>query len=157
AAHAGPGQQVRQDRRHGPALRRPVGERLERQRGREALGDRADERVDVRAVRSRALSDDPGDGGCRRTGRECRLMAVAPGTLNRRQREEAKAGAKAKRDKIILGVGGAVLLAVLVIEVPGLMKGSSSPPPPPPPAAASATPATPATPGALTPNQVRAA
>ncbi len=85
-------------------------------------------------------------------------MAVATGALRRRQREDAKVEAKSKRDKIILAVGGVVLLVVLAIEVPGLLSSGSSSTPPPAPAPA-ATPSAPAAAGAgaVTPASVRAA
>lgn len=84
-------------------------------------------------------------------------MAVATGALRRRQREEAKAEAKSKRDKIILAAGGVVLLVVLAIEVPGLLGGgsSSTPPPAAAPAPASSTPV--AATGAVSASSVRAA
>jgi len=54
-------------------------------------------------------------------------MAVATGTLRRRQQKEAQA-AKAKRDKVILAVGCVILLAALAFELPKVMhSGSSSP------------------------------
>ncbi len=53
-------------------------------------------------------------------------MAVATGTLRRRQNEEKKLAAKSKRDKVILAVGGVVLVAVLAFEIPNFMKASSS-------------------------------
>jgi hypothetical protein len=74
-------------------------------------------------------------------------MAVATGTLRRRN-EENKVAAKSKRDKIILAVGGLVLVLVLAVELPNILKGSSSSTPPapatlaPPAAAASNTVAT---------------
>jgi hypothetical protein len=59
-------------------------------------------------------------------------MAVATGTLQRRRNEENKVAAKSKRDKIILAVGGLVLVAVLAFELPSILKGSSSSAPPAP-------------------------
>jgi hypothetical protein len=59
-------------------------------------------------------------------------MAVATGTLQRRQNQEKKVAAKSKRDKIILAVGGLVLVAVLAFELPSILKGSSSSAPPVP-------------------------
>ena len=72
-------------------------------------------------------------------------MAVATGTLRKQQRIEAKAAAKAKRDRLILIGGSVVLVAVLAFELPKVLGGSSSSTPPPAPAPVS-TPA--ATPGA---------
>jgi hypothetical protein len=71
-------------------------------------------------------------------------MAVATGTIRRRQKnEQKKLAAKSKRDKILLAGGGVVLLAVLAIEVPGMLSsGSSTPAPTPPPAAVATAPAT---------------
>jgi hypothetical protein len=82
-------------------------------------------------------------------------MAVATGSLRRRQNEEAKVAAKSKRDKMILAGGAAVLVAVLAFEVPKLMSSSSSSAPPP-----AVTPvATPgvatSVPGVVTPDEVR--
>ena len=59
-------------------------------------------------------------------------MAVATGTLSRRQNQENKVAAKSKRDKIILAVGGLVLVAVLAFELPSILNGSSSSTPPAP-------------------------
>jgi ribosomal protein L7/L12 len=81
-------------------------------------------------------------------------MAVAAGTLRRGQKQEQQQAAKAKRDKIILAVGGAVLVLVLAFEVPSLMSGSSSSAPPAP-AESAAAPSTSAVPGAPTAAQVR--
>ena len=67
-------------------------------------------------------------------------MAVAAGSLRRQQKQEAQAAAKSKRDKIILAVGGVVLVLVLLFELPKLMKSSGSPAPPAP-APATGTPA----------------
>ena len=47
--------------------------------------------------------------------------------------------AKAKRQKIIAGVGGVILLGVLAIQVPRTMKMLNQQAPPPPPAAAPST------------------
>jgi hypothetical protein len=79
-------------------------------------------------------------------------MAVAAGTLSRRKKEESRAAAKSKRDKIILAVGGVVLVGVFAVEVlPMLTKGSSSPPPPAPPALATPAPAAVVAVGVVTP------
>src|SRR5215469_7898611 len=81
-------------------------------------------------------------------------MAVATGTLRKQQRVEAKAAAKAKRDKIILIGGSVLLVAVLAFELPKVLGGSSSSTPTSAPTVASAPAATPSTPavvGAPTP------
>src|SRR5262249_36001528 len=81
-------------------------------------------------------------------------MAVATGTLRKQQRVEAKAAAKAKRDKVILIGGSVLLVAVLAFELPKVLGGSSSSTPTPAPTAAStpaATPSTPALAGVPTP------
>lgn len=73
-------------------------------------------------------------------------MAVAAGSLRQRQKQQAQAAAKSKRDKIILAVGGVLLVLVLLFEIPKLMKGSgSSAPPAPAPAAGTPAPAAAAT------------
>ena len=83
-------------------------------------------------------------------------MAVATGTIRRRRgQEQQKLAAKSKRDKVILAVGGVVLLAVLVYEVPKLMSSGSTPSPAPAPVAAPAPATTPATSGLPTPELVR--
>jgi hypothetical protein len=71
-------------------------------------------------------------------------MAVAAGTLRQRQKQEAKLAAKSKRDKIILAVGGVLLVLVLLFEIPKVMKssGSSAPPAPAPTVGAPAPAAT---------------
>ena len=81
-------------------------------------------------------------------------MAVATGALRKQQRVEAKAAAKAKRDKVILIGGSVLLVAVLAFELPKVLGGSSSSTPTPAPTAAStpaATPSTPAVAGVPTP------
>jgi SPOR domain len=82
-------------------------------------------------------------------------MAVAAGTIRRRRGdEEKKLAAKSKRDKVILAVGGVLLLAVLVFEVPKVLSsGSSSAPAPAPVAAAAPAAAVPG--GAPSPELVR--
>jgi len=83
-------------------------------------------------------------------------MAVATGTIRRRRgQEEQKLAAKSKRDKVILAVGGVVLLAVLAYEVPKLMSSGSSSAPAPAPAVAPAPAAAAATAGAPSPALVR--
>ena len=83
-------------------------------------------------------------------------MAVAAGTMRRRRNdEEQKVAAKSKRDKVILAVGGALLLAVLVFEVPKVLSSGSSSAPAPAPVAAAAAPAATATGGAPSPEVVR--
>ena len=88
-------------------------------------------------------------------------MAVAAGTLRRRQKQEAQAAAKAKRDKIILAAGSVILLAVLAFELPKVMHSSSSSSSSAttdttsPAAATPATGVTPAAPAAITPAQVQ--
>lgn len=81
-------------------------------------------------------------------------MAVATGTLRKQQRVEAKAAAKAKRDKIILIGGSVLLVAVLAFELPKVLGGSSSSAPTPAPTVAStpaATAGAPAVAGVPTP------
>ena len=81
-------------------------------------------------------------------------MAVATGTLRKQQRVEAKAAAKAKRDKIILIGGSVLLVAVLAFELPKVLGGSSSSTPTPAPTVAStpaATAGAPAVAGVPTP------
>lgn len=84
-------------------------------------------------------------------------MAVATGSLRRRQNEEAKVAAKSKRDKMILAGGAVVLVAVLAFEVPKLMHtmSSSSSSAPAPVVAAAVTPGAASVTGAVTPSEVR--
>lgn len=60
-------------------------------------------------------------------------MAVATGTLSRKQqRLEAKAAAKEKRNKVVLIGGSVLLVGVLAFELPKVLGGSSSTPAPAP-------------------------
>jgi len=81
-------------------------------------------------------------------------MAVATGTIRRRQKEDQRLAAKSKRDKLLLAGGGVVLLVVLAIEVPSMLSsGSSAPAPAPAPAVSS--PSAPTVAGAPTPASIR--
>ena len=83
-------------------------------------------------------------------------MAVATGALRRRRNEEKRIAAKSKRDKLILGVGGVLLVLVLAFEIPKLMSSSSSGSSTPAPAPATAVPPTAAATGAPSPEVIRA-
>ena len=86
-------------------------------------------------------------------------MAVAAGSLRRRQRQDAQAAAKARREKVILAVGGFLLVAVLAFEVPKMMHSTAAPSSTTvttPTDAATPTTAAPApSPAAITPAQVQ--
>jgi hypothetical protein len=83
-------------------------------------------------------------------------MAVATGAVGRRKNQEKQAAAKSKREKVMLAGAGVVLLAVLAIELPSVLGGSSTPPAPAPTLTPALPPAAAVAGGAQTPATIHA-